>query len=192
MRAWQRVRSPRICRSSWPRRIVATRARVEQHGSSPSARPQARKTRTRPHRKSGPRLFGGRHSGSAMPAATICLDCNALYTSDSTTRTYSRCPGCRPAYLKRQAARPGRHARRQTPERAAAQSFYDSHAWKKARAVVRQRDGGCTRCGNTSDLTVHHILSRKTHPHLELDYDNLTTLCRSCHGSLENSKRARR
>ena len=126
-----------------------------------------------------------------MPTATICLDCNALFPEDRTIKTYGRCPRCRPAYLDRQAARPGRHNRRRTREREITQSFYDSTSWKKIRDVARRRDGACTRCGTTTDLTVHHIHSRRTHPHLALDVDNLTTLCRSCHGSNENMRRSR-
>jgi 5-methylcytosine-specific restriction protein A len=127
-----------------------------------------------------------------MPTATICLDCNALFPEDRTIRAYGRCPACRPAYLEREANRPGRHRRHATPARALAQSFYDSTEWKKVRELARRRDGACTRCGTNSDLTVHHVHSRRTHPHLALDVDNLTTLCRSCHGAIENAQRRAR
>ncbi|CAB4924605.1 unannotated protein [freshwater metagenome] len=126
-----------------------------------------------------------------MPTARICLDCNVLFPDDRTIRTFGRCPACRRAYVKRQAARPRKHTRRATPARAAAQGFYSSTAWKKARNLARKRDGVCTSCGTSADLTVHHVLARKTHPELELHVDNLTTMCRSCHGALENATRKR-
>jgi ATP-dependent DNA helicase RecQ len=52
--------------------------------------------------------------------------------------------------------------------------------WAKLRAAVRERDGGCVRCGSTVRLEVHHVL-----PLVEggsNEPGNLITLCRRCHG----------
>jgi len=120
-----------------------------------------------------------------MPTATICLDCNRLYTPEKNTRTYSRCPNCRPAYKARQP----RGTHNPTPTRQLANRFYTSTAWRKARNTARQRDAACTQCGTTTHLTVHHIIPIKQAPHRALDPDNLTTLCTTCHAHTSNKQR---
>lgn len=56
--------------------------------------------------------------------------------------------------------------------------------WKQIRRVALERDKHqCTICGKTKGLSVHHIVPyRYSQSH---DIDNLTTLCRVCHGTEE-------
>lgn len=67
-----------------------------------------------------------------------------------------------------------------------ANSFYQSIEWYKARARVLARDRyQCKSCNvsvrEKGNAHIDHVLSRKARPDLELDLDNLVTLCRSCH-----------
>lgn len=65
--------------------------------------------------------------------------------------------------------------------------------WQENRRAALARDGRqCTSCGATKSLIVHHLNPyRYSFSH---SLDNLTTLCRSCHGKIEYSinKAARR
>lgn len=47
------------------------------------------------------------------------------------------------------------------------------------RDKVLNRDGGCTACGRTDNLQVHHIKSAAEHG--PTTRDNLIVLCRDCH-----------
>jgi 5-methylcytosine-specific restriction protein A len=97
-------------------------------------------------------------------------------------------PGCRT--LVRDAARCPAHAKVRTqpgqPQKQAA-PFYSSSAWRKLRAAKLRADPlcqceDCTRTGRVLAAdTVDHRLERSEHPHLELDYDNLVSMSRSCH-----------
>ena len=74
--------------------------------------------------------------------------------------------------------------------------FYMSWSWRKIRLLVIQRDEGrCNICGRTINdlrddgvskvkISVDHIKPRSTHQHLELDVNNLRTLCHDCHEAL--------
>ena len=46
---------------------------------------------------------------------------------------------------------------------------------------MRAERGACEVCGVTERLNVHHILSKKTHPALTFDHDNLICLCARHH-----------
>jgi 5-methylcytosine-specific restriction endonuclease McrA len=129
-----------------------------------------------------------------MPIASICLDCNRLFTPQPATATLGRCEKCRAAYTERRASQKRgtkRTPHRQTPKRQELQRFYSSTQWRRVRDQVRKRDGACTTCGTTEHLTVHHLVSISTDPTLALDPDNLATLCRSCHAKTSNTTRAR-
>lgn len=124
-----------------------------------------------------------------MPIASICLECSRLYTAD-TTPTLGRCAPCRAKYTSRRNATKTRTPHRNTPKRQLEQKFYASRAWRTARRTALTRDlHQCTQCGTSDRLTVHHIESISTHPDIALDVDNLTTLCRSCHGTVSNTQR---
>lgn len=79
----------------------------------------------------------------------------------------------------------------QDMQRKQADSFYLSKAWRTVRAEALRRDHGmCVRCmerfmngGEKPRLAVivHHKKSRKEYPELELDLDNLESLCDICH-----------
>lgn len=68
--------------------------------------------------------------------------------------------------------------------------FYASDAWKKIRLQRIKLDGWrCTECGcacggkkrGQPSPHVDHIKTRRQHPELALDINNLRTLCESCH-----------
>lgn len=79
----------------------------------------------------------------------------------------------------------------QDMQRKQADPFYLSKAWRTVRAEALRRDHGmCVRCmerfmngGEKPRLAVmvHHKKSRKEYPELELELDNLESLCDICH-----------
>lgn len=57
-----------------------------------------------------------------------------------------------------------------------------SPKWKKVRESHLQNENYCRGCGSTKKLEVHHKIPVHIAPELELDPDNLITLCDSyCH-----------
>lgn len=55
-------------------------------------------------------------------------------------------------------------------------------AWRKVRAEHLLREPVCAACGRSKELEVHHIIPVSFSPALELDPQNLITLCGSpCH-----------
>lgn len=71
-----------------------------------------------------------------------------------------------------------------------------SPEWPRVREMHLQKEPKCVVCGGTSKLNVHHIRPFHIHPDLELDPNNLVTLCTgnktiNCHvrfGHLDNFK----
>ena len=72
-----------------------------------------------------------------------------------------------------------------------------SPQWQTTRKKHLKNQSKCAACGGNKTLEVHHIKSFNEHPELELDLDNLITLCESksngvvCHlffGHLGNYK----
>ena len=124
-----------------------------------------------------------------MPTATICLDCNRLYTTTNQRQTKGRCPTCYPNYTKRQP----RGTHHNTPTRQLRTRLYNTTKWRQTRQHILNRDGSCTKCGTHHNLQVHHIHSITDAPERAFDHDNLTTLCRTCHARESNAtKRQRR
>lgn len=56
-----------------------------------------------------------------------------------------------------------------------------SGEWYKVRNDFVKANPRCEACGSAFDLNVHHIKPFKDRPELELDMDNLITLCREHH-----------
>jgi len=57
-----------------------------------------------------------------------------------------------------------------------------SKGWSKVRKRHVKENPFCAACGRFSGLEVHHIIDFSTEPELELEPDNLITLCRkTCH-----------
>ena len=59
-----------------------------------------------------------------------------------------------------------------------------SGKWAKLRNDFIAKNGACSACGTTKDMTVHHIIPVAVDESRELDESNLITLCRSagnCH-----------
>lgn len=109
-----------------------------------------------------------------------------------------RAPGyirqCKAAQAKRQAERDRKTvdtraeadaAYRASDERRSDNKFYCSRRWRSVRLSKLARNPCCEDCeakGIATPATeVHHIKSRKAHPSLELDLDNLRSLCKPCH-----------
>lgn len=68
--------------------------------------------------------------------------------------------------------------------------FYSSRLWKILRYQAFEKYGNsCQCCGATAkDVAIHvdHIHPRSTHPHLELDLNNLQILCEDCNSGKIN------
>jgi 5-methylcytosine-specific restriction endonuclease McrA len=62
-----------------------------------------------------------------------------------------------------------------------------SGKWSTVRRKFIEEHPCCEACGGVQNLNVHHIFSFSDHPELELDPDNLITLCRTHHFLLGHS-----
>ena len=65
-------------------------------------------------------------------------------------------------------------------------AFYVSVPWIRLRNYKLSQTPFCERCPKellTTATEVHHKNEVKTHPELRLDFDNLESLCKSCHSS---------
>jgi 5-methylcytosine-specific restriction endonuclease McrA len=57
-----------------------------------------------------------------------------------------------------------------------------SGQWPRVRREHLERFPACAACGRSRDVEVHHVLPFHDRPELELDKDNLVTLCADpCH-----------
>jgi hypothetical protein len=56
-----------------------------------------------------------------------------------------------------------------------------SPQWYSVRKKFLKYHPRCIACSTTSKLEVHHIKPYERYPELELDLDNMMTLCRYCH-----------
>lgn len=78
-----------------------------------------------------------------------------------------------------------RTRRRKTAASKPGDPFYGSTAWQKIRRAKISDCPLCERCeaaGRTTAATeVHHKQARQDAPHLELDYENLESICPRCH-----------
>jgi hypothetical protein len=61
--------------------------------------------------------------------------------------------------------------------------------WRQLRLKVIERDKQCVYCGRESSLCVHHILPVRRGGDDEME--NLETVCRVCHPTVENCKQER-
>lgn len=110
-----------------------------------------------------------------MPIARICTNCGTL----TPTTKRGRCPRCAPA------DRPT-HTTDAASLDDRRQRAYSSSEYRRERLAAIARDGACLKCGSTEHLTTHHRIpvTRGGSNHR----DNLATLCRSCHGRMEQPK----
>src|SRR5206468_12734360 len=64
-------------------------------------------------------------------------------------------------------------------------AFYSAPRWRKLRAAFLAHHPLCAECDRHGRTTlaehVHHVLERKARPELAYDWDNLESLCESCH-----------
>ena len=77
-------------------------------------------------------------------------------------------------------------------------SFYNTQAWKKARAAYKKSKGGlCERCLKAGLIRtgefVHHKIhlddDNITNPDITLSFSNMELLCRDCHAAEHAKKR---
>lgn len=108
-----------------------------------------------------------------MPRMRLCGGCGAPIPLD-----HPRCPAC----IRREAQR--RQAKQQ-------QHFWQSRQWRALSRAVRLRDGACTICGTTDNLTAHHRIPVADRPDLALDPNNIVAVCRRCHGALDGGRGAK-
>lgn len=68
--------------------------------------------------------------------------------------------------------------------------FYESESWARIRYRALRRDGykckSCGRSGRHVTLHVDHIKPRSKYPELELDLNNLQTMCQRCNVGKSN------
>lgn len=65
--------------------------------------------------------------------------------------------------------------------------FYLSKEWLSLRRIVLKKYGAiCMKCGGNEAIAVDHIKPRSLYPKLELDFDNMQVLCRSCNSKKSN------
>jgi hypothetical protein len=65
----------------------------------------------------------------------------------------------------------------------------NSALYKKWRKSVLERDGyTCCKCGESTNLQVHHIVRFCDDPELRFDIDNGLTLCKECHKKIHKRK----
>jgi 5-methylcytosine-specific restriction endonuclease McrA len=106
------------------------------------------------------------------PIHRLCPKCGALNGRDNLA---GLCADCERADDRR-------------PNQKRKDSGRTTVAWQRMRLAAFHRDGyACQRCGNTGDrktLTVH-LNPALDGDHLAASRDDLTTLCRSCHGSVD-------
>lgn len=63
-----------------------------------------------------------------------------------------------------------------------ADRFYKSRLWLDVREQALRRDHyWCQSCNSRPATIVHHKIPRKVRPELELDLDNLESVCDVCH-----------
>jgi 5-methylcytosine-specific restriction endonuclease McrA len=107
-----------------------------------------------------------------MTIVHLCPQCGA---PNERGNLAGLCPNCKRADNRR------RNQKRKDSGRT-------TDAWQRMRLAAFLRDGyACQRCGKTGD---RHTLTVHLHPalegnHLAATRDDLTTLCRSCHGSVD-------
>lgn len=97
-------------------------------------------------------------------------------------------PGCRT--LVRDGSRCPAHATNKgTTKNKPGDPFYCSAAWIKLRDYKRQQNPLCEECERQGRVramhAVDHIRPRREWPELELEYDNLQSLCEHCHNAVK-------
>jgi len=112
------------------------------------------------------------------PVLQICSACGKVVAR----KIRGRCESCYRAWTRERNRRPNH-------------KVWNGAAWKRARRAAKTRDENrCAfvddtgeRCAATTDLTVHHRVALKEGGAM-YDLDNLVTLCRMHHGSLEGRR----
>lgn len=68
--------------------------------------------------------------------------------------------------------------------------FYASPAWRRLRSLKFANDPICEVCAKKGivepAVEVDHKVARVSRPDLELDYDNLQSICKQCHTAKTN------
>ena len=65
--------------------------------------------------------------------------------------------------------------------------FYQTPGWRFMRECVLAYWGDrCLKCGSSESMHVDHIVPRSKAPELEMDFNNLQTLCETCNMEKSN------
>lgn len=56
-----------------------------------------------------------------------------------------------------------------------------SSGWSRVRKEFYNKNSECEVCGTKKKIEIHHYRDFSTYPELELDLNNLRSLCRYCH-----------
>lgn len=62
--------------------------------------------------------------------------------------------------------------------------------WRELKAEILVEYPLCVVCGNTGNLHVHHIKTRKKYPELVFEKTNAITVCRGCHAKISGNEEA--
>lgn len=60
--------------------------------------------------------------------------------------------------------------------------LYNTERWKEVSLLKRLRNPKCEVCQKRPATAVHHIKRARDYPELQLDIDNLQSICDQCHG----------
>lgn len=98
-----------------------------------------------------------------------------------------RCPRCR-KLVKGPCVECTRKYKREWEKTRKRDRFLDSARWKRLRNAYRTEHPLCEPCLEAGQTTpceeVHHKKARREHPELALDWENLLSVCKSCHTRL--------
>jgi|688.fasta_scaffold566903_2 5-methylcytosine-specific restriction endonuclease McrA len=73
------------------------------------------------------------------------------------------------------------------PRRKVKESFYMTDQWRSLRKQVLKKYGSvCMKCQSKKQIHIDHIKPRSLFPELELDFDNLQVLCKTCNERKSN------
>ncbi len=114
-----------------------------------------------------------------MTIQKLCPRCRRVYIPHYAPR----CPECEKAYRAEKSEAQRRRNRRydntkRDPELTA---FYHSTEWKKLRLYKINKHFICEVCGKRPAVDVHHIIPVREDWEKRLDFNNLQSVCASCH-----------
>jgi 5-methylcytosine-specific restriction endonuclease McrA len=115
----------------------------------------------------------------------VCSTCGRIYEPYGG-KPHAHCPSCQTVHDRRHNARSNAKSKAQGRT---------TQQWRRVRLMVLERDGyTCQRCGaqpHSSQLHAH-LDPRLNGNHWNATLADCTTLCRSCHGTVDAPRASRR